>query len=129
MHDEYMKPIIPSKYNIGFIVKNCDTNLLANLEPWCDEIYIDCNPDVYMRSEQINTKYNLSKRIFKSSDKCNTDVTVEIDGNNFNLNYIKQLSQIIDDSGEIGEFELENMLVNIKKIVKKEKTLIVCQKS
>ena len=49
--------------------------------------------------------------------------------NDFNLNYIKQLSQIIDDSGEIGEFELENMLVNIKKLDKKEKTLIVCQKS
>ena len=31
-HDALMKPIIPPKYNIGFVVKNCHPELLYHLE-------------------------------------------------------------------------------------------------
>ena len=40
-HDEYMKPIIPPKYDIGFIVKICTNDLLRMLEPWASNIYVD----------------------------------------------------------------------------------------
>ena len=32
--------IIPKKYDIGFIIENCDKNTLNLLEPWCSCIYI-----------------------------------------------------------------------------------------
>ncbi len=40
-HDDYMKPIVPPKYDIGFIVKNCNLQLLELLEPWCSTLYCD----------------------------------------------------------------------------------------
>ena len=47
------------------------------------------------------------------------DIIVTIDGNNFTQNdvqYIIQLNQIIEDSGEIGEFKLGNVSIKINKI-------------
>ena len=40
-HNELMYPIIPPKYDEGFVVHNCDTNMLKELEPWCSDIYGD----------------------------------------------------------------------------------------
>ena len=55
-HDEMMYPIIPPKYDIGFVVHNCDANLLRELEPWCSSIYIkDASLIVeYITEEQRN---------------------------------------------------------------------------
>ncbi len=47
------------------------------------------------------------------------DIIVTVDGNNFTQNdvqYIIQLNQIIEDSGEIGEFKLGNVSIKINKI-------------
>ena len=40
-HDEMMMPIIPPKYDVGFVVKNCGLDQLRALEPWCSDIYGD----------------------------------------------------------------------------------------
>ena len=40
-HDAYLKPIVPPKYDVGFVVNNCDYNMLNELEPWCSDIYVD----------------------------------------------------------------------------------------
>ena len=40
-HDPLMKPIIPSKYNICFKVKNSTLDFLNALEPWCDVYHGD----------------------------------------------------------------------------------------
>jgi len=48
----YVKPIemlSPNKYNIGFIVKNCNQQLLEVLEPWCSTLYVDCNYNDYIK--------------------------------------------------------------------------------
>jgi hypothetical protein len=39
LHDEYMLPIIAPKYDIAFVVKNCNYAHLHELEPWCSAIY------------------------------------------------------------------------------------------
>jgi glycosyltransferase involved in cell wall biosynthesis len=66
-HDVLMKPIIPPKYDIGFIVSNCGLPHLEALEPWCSTIYIEDDmqlivPD-YIQKEQSNTKFDLQERI------------------------------------------------------------------
>ena len=52
---------------------------------------------------------------------------VVIDGNNFtqqDFNIIRQLSAILQDSGEIGEFKLGNLKININNLETFENDLI-----
>jgi len=121
LHDEYMKPIIPSKYNIGLVVKNCDEQLLGLLEPYCDNIYVDCEYKEYLDKEQPSTLINLSTRVLPYENEKNNHVLVEIDKKNFNENdmvILQQLSQILDDSGKVGEFKLSNLFINVIKYEK-----------
>jgi len=59
-------------------------------------------------------------------------ITVVIDGNTFtNQDFviIQQLPEIIADSGEIGEFELGNLKINISNLETFEKDLIFIENS
>lgn len=113
-HDTFMKPIIPHKYDIGFVVHNCNLDALAVLEPWCDTIYIDDEMGVleshYIDLEQKHTKINLKSKIkIIKHTTPNNDIVVEFDANKLNqesFNIIPQLSEIIAASGDVGEFEL-----------------------
>tara|TARA_B100002019_G_scaffold277769_1_gene277936 strand:+ start:1246 stop:2433 length:1188 start_codon:yes stop_codon:yes gene_type:complete len=128
MHDEYLKPIIPSKFNVGFKVTNCDLPTLHQLEPWCDKIYLDSDSKVieeYIDKEQVNTQYNLKDRIFNLNSEIDTDVIVEMNAKNINYNHIQQLSMIIDNTDEVGEFELDGLNIKINKINRLEKDLII----
>ena len=133
-HDEFMKPIIPPKYNVGFVVKNCDINMLRELEPWCDIIYSDCSYESvkkYQKEEQPKTEFDLTNKIrpVKSiEDSDIPDVTVEFDATLLNANnfqYLVNLSEILVDSGEIGEMELEIFKLTIHSLQTYEKDLIL----
>jgi hypothetical protein len=54
-HNDTMKPIVPKRYDVGFVVRNCDEYRLALLEPWCDTIYTDVPYERYIQAEQKNT--------------------------------------------------------------------------
>ena len=136
-HDAMMKPIIPPKYDVGFIIENCNLQLLEALEPWCDKIYIEDDQQVltdsYIEKEQPNTKYKLSERIFnlKNSVPYKTNnIIVKI--NRLTLTQedfqnIQQLPQIIKESGEIGDFQLGNLYITIKDLTTYENELIKCK--
>ena len=133
-HDKMMYPIIPPKYNVGFVVKNCDINMLRELEPWCDIIYSDCSYESvkkYQKEEQPKTEFDLTNKIRpveKIEDSDIPDVTVEFDAKLLNANnfqYLVNLSEILVDSGEIGEMELEIFKFNIKSLQSYEKDLIL----
>ena len=131
-HDALMKPIIPPKYDIGFIVKKCNSNLLEALEPWCSTIYIDEEnvPIIiknYIDLEQPNTLFDLNERIKPYDNEKNNEILVTIDGNTFtqqDFQIIQQLSEIVQDSGEIGEFKLENINVEIIQMNEYQNNLI-----
>ena len=121
-HDPLMKPIIPPKYDIGFIVENCNDQLLATLEPWCSNIYVDEGNirsmiDNYITLESPNTSFDLYERIRLFDDEKNNEILVTIDGNKFtqqDFQYIQQLSEILADSGEPAfHGELGNITVEI----------------
>ena len=135
-HDRFLKPIIPPKYDIGFIIKNGSMQLLEALEPWCSTIYIDdANGNQYtqyVEKEQPNTIIDLSERIKPYDNEKNNEILVTIDGNNFlqhDFGYIQQLPEILADSGEPGfHGELGNITVEIfEKINTYEKDLIICK--
>ena len=129
-HDQFMGPLISPKYDIGFIVKNGNVNILAGLEPWCSTIYIDPNLiEVYVETEKVNTTMDLSEKIKPYDNEKNNEILIEIDGDNFteqDYNYLQQLPPIIKDSGEPGDFELGNLNITIIQLNTYEKDLIQC---
>ena len=132
-HDEMMKPIIPPKYDIGFVVHNCNTQMLKELEPWCSDIYGDWvghkgyGVNDYIKKEQPNTQFDLSKKIHSQHIEPKNDVVIEFDCNLLtpqNFQILVNLSDILKDSGEVGELELEIFKFKIKKLEDYSKDLI-----
>ena len=97
-HTPLMKPIVHPVYKKSVIINNTNLEIEAILEPW----------------------FNGGK-----------DIVVEINGALFNqqdFNYIMQLSEIIQDSGEVGTFDLGNLKITINSLTTYEKDLIKCEK-
>jgi len=128
LHDEYLNPIIKNKYNIGFVIKNCSEQLLAYLEPWCSNIYVDCNINNYIQSHQPTTAFNLTERVKTKNTLANNDIIIEFDGTQINqerfIFLTEQLSDIITDSGDVGEFEYDIFKFTIKSLQTYQNNLI-----
>ena len=128
LHDRLMKPIIPPKFNIGLRLFNSNSEVLHHLEPWFDNIYVDA-PIIneYIEKEQKNTAYNLSERVFNDSDVCENDITIRLDAKKLDqetFGYIQQLSQIIDQHGEVGTFDLGPLRITIDSLEEYQESLI-----
>jgi len=130
-NDEYQYPIVPSKYDIGFIVKNCNSQLLGILEPWRSTIYIEDFNIIgkqYIEKEQSNTLYNLYDRVKPYDNEKQNEILISFDANQLNQNsfqlVIHQLSDIIKYNGEIGSFELDIFKIDIIQMNEYQNTLI-----
>lgn len=134
-HDALMKPIITPKYNIAFVIANCNLFLLQALEPWCDRIYVDeVLPDGriedYIKAEQVNTNLDLQKRVLvasKNDPSSENDIIVKFNANNLTqdkFEILTQLPDIIQESGEIGTFELDIFTIEIKAMTQSQQSLI-----
>jgi hypothetical protein len=133
-HTALMKPIISPKYNIAYVVKNCNLQLLGILEPWCDRIYIEDDMhviiDSYCEKEQSNTSFDLTKRVFHvgyNDPKGENDIVIEFDAtqlNQQNFQLLQQFPNIIKDSGEIGEFQLDIFKIIISHLEEYQNNLI-----
>jgi hypothetical protein len=132
-HDELMYPIIPPKYDVGFVAENCDTNMLRELEPWCSDIYGDWvghkgfGVNGYIKEEQPNTQFNLKKKIHSDHFKPKNNIVVEFNCQKLtpqNFQILVNLSSILKESGEVGEMELEIFKFKIKSLDSYEKELI-----
>jgi glycosyltransferase involved in cell wall biosynthesis len=127
-YDEYQYPIVPKKYNTAFIVHNCSLLLLEALEPWCDRIYVNEEFNTtgraqdYIEKEQENTSFDLIKRVLniKENDPYSeNDIILEFDALKFSpeaFSIIQNLSDIITESGEVGEFEIDCFKVTIHQL-------------
>jgi len=134
-HDNLLHPIIPPKYDIGFVVENCTTELLRELEPWCSDIYGDWvghkgyGVNNYIEEEQTNTAFDLSKKIHSHHIEPKNEIVVSFDCSRLTANsfqVIVNLSEILRDSGEIGHMEHEIFTFHINSLNTYEKDLIVC---
>ena len=129
-HDDLMKPLVPPKYDVGIITSDNNINNLRELEPWCSTIYCDSNlGQHYIKTEQPNTLIDLSERVLPYNNEKQNQVLVNI-GNIFtqqDFQLIQQLPEILDNNGEIGEFELGNLKISILGLDTFENKLIVCK--
>ena len=132
-HDELLHPIVPPKYDVGFVVENCNNNLLKEIEPWCSDIYGDWvghkgfGINDYVKKEQPNTRFDLQQKIHSDHIEPENDVVVRFDAsklNQDNFQILVNLSEILQESGEVGEMELDIFKLEIKKLNTYEKELI-----
>jgi len=132
-HDELLHPIIPPKYDIGFIVENCNTEMLRTLEPWCSDIYGDwvghkgLGVNKYIDEEQPDTQFDLKKKIHSDHIQAKNNVIIEFDASKLtqdNFQILVELSSILKESGEVGEMELDIFKFNIKSLDTYEQELI-----
>ena len=132
-HDELLHPIVPPKYDVGFVVENCNNNLLKEIEPWCSDIYGDWvghkgfGVNDYVKNEQPNTRFDLQQKIHSDHIEPENDVVVRFDAsklNQDNFQILVNLSEILQESGEVGEMELEIFKFEIKSLKTYEKDLI-----
>jgi len=137
-HDKYLKPIVPPKYKVYFKAYNCNLELLRELEPWCDKIFLDSGAigkyvHQYKLEEQPNTQFDLDERTWMYGNSKITDkdaIIVEFDCNKLtpdNFQIIVNLSEIIQESGELGEMELDIFKFYINSLETYEKNLVVCK--
>jgi glycosyltransferase involved in cell wall biosynthesis len=134
-HTALMEPIVSPKYNIAYVVKNCNLELLGVLEPWCDRIYTD---EVYragrlwdyVENEQKNTSFDLSKRVLVTQHNDpigENDIVIEFDAtqlNQQNFHLLQQFPGIIKESGEVGKFELDIFTITINHLEEQQTQLI-----
>ena len=145
-HDQFLKPIIPSKYDVGFIIKNANLQLIEVLEPWCSTVYYDENEMRNFRYadyiEKEDTSFDLYKK-FKPYPihQPEKGILVEIDGTNFtqqDYESITKLPEIIDNEynrleqelihhSDDPEFQLGNLYITITNLITTENELIVCK--
>ncbi len=121
-HDELMYPIIQPKFDVAFRIKNCDLNMLYQLEPWCSKIYTDCNQrevDLYIHREQKNTIRPLKERIGHYDDEIDSGVVVRFDGSELTnelYHFLVNLGAILDDSGQLGDMAYKIFHLDIKSL-------------
>ena len=129
-HDEYLKPTITPKYNIGFRLTNsCDFNTLRELEPWCTNLYVNDEELIqeYIRMEQPDTKFSLTDKLCKPDVENDVMVTFNpFKLNQKNFQILMALPKILQDSGETGESEIDIFKVFISSLKTYEKELIKC---
>ena len=128
-HDKLMKPIVPHKYDIEFRIFNANATILKSLEPWCSNIHVDVSQDVidnYIKEEQPDTDYDLTKRI--NVEGVDSDIIVRIDATRMtqnSFNFIQQLSEILDfnDFG-IGDYEFDIFNIKVNRVKHYDSDLI-----
>ena len=119
-HNEYLKPIITPKYDIGLLVNNCSYELLHTLEPYCNQIYLENDRyfQDYLNSEGPNSGYDLSPKLLTRATKPLNDVLIEFDAtelNETNWRIFLQFPNILEESGEPNsDFILDIFKIKIK---------------
>ena len=101
--------------------------MLQALEVWCSTISSDASYAQWIEEEQKNTSFDMLKRIKPWNAGLNNDIIVEFDVSRLtqeSFSIIQQLPMILQESGEIGEFELDIFKIKIKSLKTYEKDLI-----
>jgi glycosyltransferase involved in cell wall biosynthesis len=117
LHDDLMMPIVPKRYDTGFVVKNCNTQVLSILEPWCDTIYVDCEYKNYIDIENEKSEYDISESVKPYDNEKNNNVLISFDAtkltNQHFTEFIKKLPFIIEETGEVGSFNYDIFQIDI----------------
>jgi GT2 family glycosyltransferase len=117
-----------ASYKIYYHVRNCSLWLLENLEPWCDNIYVDIDPSSYIEKEQPNTSFDLKRRIYNHGDRSDPNgIHVKFDASKLtqnSINILQSLPDIIFETNETGQFQIDIFDINISTIANYSNLLV-----
>lgn len=129
LHDELMMPKVCKRYDVGYIIHNTTPQILNFIEPWSDTVYVDIPSDYikrYISEEQKISHFNIQNRVKSITDEKTNNVLIEFDARKFtqeHTNFISELMFVIQDSGEIGQFEYDIFKFTIKSMESYENKL------
>jgi len=119
-NDEYQRPILKPRYDIGIVVENCDTNLLLSLEPWFNNIYVDQSIIAdYIEYEQPKTDLILEARVRPIDEPKQNDILIYFDAkDNVDLNIVPNIQVIIRESVDaVGTYEYNGLKIDVLQMV------------
>jgi hypothetical protein len=119
-NDEYQRPILKPRYDIGIVVENCDANLLLSLEPWFNNIYVDQSLIAdYIEYEQPKTDLILEARVRPIDEPKQNDILIYFDAkDNVDLNIIPNIQVIIRESVDaVGTYEYNGLKIDVLQMV------------
>ncbi len=119
-NDEYQRPILKPRYDIGIVVENCDANLLLSLEPWFNNIYVDQSIIAdYIEYEQPKTDLILEARVRPIDEPKQNDILIYFDAkDNVNLNIVPNIQVIIRESVDaVGTYEYNGLKIDVLQMV------------
>ena len=115
-NDEYQRPILKPRYDIGIVVENCDANLLLSLEPWFNNIYVDQALIAdYIKHEQPKTDLILEARVRPIEEPKQNDILIYFDAKeNVDLNIVPNIQVIIRESVDaVGTYEYNGLKIDV----------------
>ena len=119
-NDEYQRPILKPRYEIGIVVENCDPSLLLSLEPWFNNIYVDQSIiSDYIEYEQPKTDLILEARVRPIDEPKQNDILIYFDAkDNVDLNIIPNIQVIIRESVDtVGTYEYNGLKIDVLQMV------------
>ena len=119
-NDEYQRPILKPRYDIGIVVENCDANLLLSLEPWFNNIYVDQTLIAdYVKHEQPKTDLILEARVRPIEEPKQNDILIYFDAKeNVDLNIVPNIQVIIRESVDaVGTYEYNGLKIDVLQMV------------
>ena len=115
-NDEYQRPILKPRYDIGVVIENCDLNLLNWIEPWFNNTYVDQTLiDEYIKHEQPKTDLILEARVRSIEEPKQNDIIIYFDAREkVDLNIIMNMQVIIKESVDsVGTYEYEGFKIDV----------------
>ena len=115
-NDQYQRPILKPRYDIGIVVENCDANLLLSLEPWFNNIYVDQTLIAdYIKHEQPKTDLILEARVRPIEEPKQNDILIYFDSkDNVDLNIVPNIQVIIRESVDaVGTYEYNGLKIDV----------------
>jgi GT2 family glycosyltransferase len=119
-NDEYQRPILKPRYDIGIVVENCTPNLLLSLEPWFNNIYVDQSIIAdYIEYEQPKTDLILEARVRPIEEPKQNDILIYFDAkDNVDLNIVPNIQVIIRESVDaVGTYEYNGLKIDVLQMV------------
>ncbi len=119
-NDEYQRPILKPRYDIGIVVENCDANLLLSLEPWFNNIYVDQSIIAdYIEYEQPKTELILEARVRPIEEPKQNDILIYFDAKDtVDLNIVPNIQVIIRESVDAtGTYEYNGLKIDVLQMV------------
>ena len=119
-NDEYQRPILKPRYDIGIVVENCNANLLLSLEPWFNNIYVDQTLIAdYIKYEQPKTDLILEARVRPIEEPKQNDILIYFDAkDNVDLNIVPNIQVIIRESVDaVGTYEYNGLKIDVLQMV------------